>query len=243
MENSSHKTQVIVALLGLLGVIVTTVFSNWDKLFTPTPKQEAKSSAPLEQPQRLEKTASLREQVLLQEAIEDNSNGWAIAENGTSYNSYFEEGKYVMETKNEGTSSEMIAVKFQKPENFALEVTTIWRQGVKDARYGLVLGVGRDTYYTFGVNGNGNAVVGIIKEGKAIMPEPMAWKPGSARVGEGFSYNRIRIEGKGEKISYYVNDQHIGDILNSIIRDQWAVGVMVQGKQKVAFDDLVLTAK
>ena len=75
------------------------------------------------------------------------------------------------------------------------------------------------------------------------MPEPIAWKPGSARVGEGFSSNRIRIEVRGEKISYYVNDKHIGDILNSIILDKWAVGVMVQGKQEVAFDDLVLTAK
>jgi hypothetical protein len=25
--------------------------------------------------------------------------------------------------------------------------------------------------------------------------------------------------------------------------EKWAVGVMVQGKQKVAFDDMVLTAK
>jgi hypothetical protein len=91
MENSSsYKTQVIVALLGLLGVIVTAVFSNWDKIFTSTPKQEAKSSAPLEQRQRLEKTASLRDQVLFKEEFENNSNGWAIADNGTYYNSYFE---------------------------------------------------------------------------------------------------------------------------------------------------------
>jgi hypothetical protein len=256
---SNHKTKVTVALLGLLGVLATAIFSNWDKLFPPAPAPEMKSSLPIEQPRKsVETTKSLPpiEQpqksvktriggntLLLKESFEDNSNGWAIAKNGGYYNSYFEDGKYVIETKNEGASPEMIAMKSRMPENFDLEVTTIWRHGVNNSRYGLALGIDRETFYTFGVSGNGQAVVGITKEGKAIMPEPIVWKPGSARVGNGFTENRLRIEVRGEKISYYVNEKHIGDIFNSIILEKWAVGAMVQGEQKVAFDNMILTSR
>jgi hypothetical protein len=240
---SNHKTKVTVALLGLLGVLATAVFSNWDKLFPPAPTPETKSSPPIEQPQKSVQTRIGGNTLLLKESFEDNSNGWAIAKNGAYYNSYFEDGKYVIETKNEGASPEMIAMKSRRPENFDLEATTIWRHGVNNSRYGLALGIDRETFYTFGVSGNGQAVVGITKEGKAIMPEPIVWKPGSARVGYGFTENRLRIEVRGEKISYYVNDKHIGDIFNSIILEKWAVGAMVQGEQKVAFDNLILTSR
>ncbi len=241
-SGSSHKIQVFVALIGLLGVIATAVFSNWDKIFPLTPKTvPTRSTEGVQQPKK-EKAAAAAGKVLFNEAFEDNANGWGIWKPGTNYDAYLEDGKYVIETKNEKNSPEVIPMKLPRPESFDREVSAIWRSGVKNHRYGLVLGVDRDSYYTFGVSANGQAVVGINKGGVGEgIPDPIDWKPSSAREGDGFSFNRLKIEVRSEKISYYVNGMHIGDISNTIILDKWAIGVMVQSRQKVAFDNLVVT--
>jgi hypothetical protein len=181
--------------------------------------------------------------VLLRETFEDNSNRWAIARDGQLYNAYLEDGKYVMEVKNDLTSTEVMPKTFQVPENFDLEVTTIWKDGVIDQGYGLVLGLDRNTRYAFDVSGNGQAMAQFFKEGEPVISS-ISWQPGSAREGDGSSENRLKIEVRGKKISYYVNDKHIGDIPKANVIEEWAaVGVTVGGKQKVAFDDLILTAR
>ena len=257
MENgSSHKVQIFIAVLGLVGVLATAALSNWDKLFpaplpptveptraptaTPPPKISEPTTTAVE-PTRAPTAAG---KVLFKESFADNANGWAIWMPGTNYDAYLENGEYVIEPKSPSNAPEVIPMTFQRPENFDVEVSTIWKSGVTDHRYGLVLGVDADTYYTFGASGNGQAVVGINKGGAGDgIPDPIGWKPKTAREGDGVSFNNLKIEVRGDKISYYVNDRYIGEIANAIIRDKWAIGVLVQDKQKVAFDDLVLTAR
>jgi len=36
-ENKSYKTQIMVALIGVVGVLGTGLLANWDKVFSPTP--------------------------------------------------------------------------------------------------------------------------------------------------------------------------------------------------------------
>lgn len=199
-SGSSHKIQVLVAIIGLAGVIATAVFSNWDKIFPPTPKTEPTRSTEGAQQPKTEKAATDAGKVLFNEAFADNSNGWAIWKPGTNYDAYFEDRKYVIETKNDKNSSEVVPMKFPRPESFDLEVSATWRSGVKNSRYGLVLGVDPHTYYTFGVSANGQAVLGINKGGVGEgIPDPIDWKPGSAREGDGFSFNRLKIEVRSEK--------------------------------------------
>jgi len=269
MENgSSHKVQIIVAVLGLVGVLATAVLSNWDKFFpapppptieptraptaAPTPKPPEPTSTvpePTRAPTATPPTKALEPttaagKVLFKESFGDNANGWTIWKPGTNYHAYLENGEYVIEPKSPSNAPEVMPMTFQRPANFDLEVSAIWKSGVTDHRYGLVLGVDADTYYTFGASGNGQAVVGINKGGAGDgIPDPIGWKPKTAREGDGVSFNKLKIEVRDNKISYYVNDRYIGEIANAIMRDKWAIGVMVQDKQKVAFDDLVLTAR
>lgn len=243
-SNNSHKLQILVALIGLAGVIATAVFSNWDKIFAPTPKVEQTRAAEGPPHTKPESGATRDAGVLLKEGFEDNARGWAVYKPGTHYDAYLEDGKYVIENRTDLNASEVVPMKSPRPDNFDLEVSAIWRSGVKNHRYGLVLGVNKDTYYTFGVSGNGQVVVGLNKggEGRGI-PDPIDWRPGLSREGDGFTFNRLKVEVRGEKISYYVNGTPIGNINNTIVLDAWVTGVMVQGRQKVTFDDLVVTAK
>jgi hypothetical protein len=235
VENgNNHKVQIIVAVLGLVGVLATAVLSNWDKFFPTAPP-------PTVEPARAPTAAG---KVLFKESFGDNANGWAIWKPGTHYDAYLENGEYVIEPRSPSNAPEVIPMTFPRPENFDVEVSTIWKSGVTDHRYGLVLGIDKATYYTFGASGNGQAVVGINKGGAGDgIPDPIGWQPKTAREGDGVSFNRLKIEVRGNRISYYVNDRYIGEIVNAIIRDEWAVGVMVQDAQRVAFDDLVLTAR
>ncbi|MCU0502456.1 MAG: hypothetical protein MUC51_11955 [Anaerolineae bacterium] len=269
MENgSSHRVQIIVAVLGLVGVLATAILSNWDKFFpapppptveptrasvaTPSPKppeptstaiEPARAPAATPSPKASEPTTAAGK-VLFKESFGDNANGWAIWKPGSDYDAYLEDGEYVIEPKVPKNAREVMPMTFQRPENFDLELSAIWKSGVNNHRYGLVLGSDAETYYTFGASGNGQAVVGLNKGGAGEgVPDPIGWKPKAAREGDGVSFNKLKIEVRGDKISYYVNDRRIGEITNAIIRDKWAIGVMVQDKQKVAFDDLVLTAR
>ena len=195
MENgSSHKVQITVAALGLVGVLVTAVLSNWDKLFPapPPPTVEAtlaptaapppKTSEPATTAVAPTRAPTAAGRVLFKESFGDNANGWAIWMPGTNYDAYLENGEYVIEPKNPGNAPEVIPMTFQRPENFDVEVSTIWKSGVQDHRYGLVLGIDGDSYYTFGVSGNGQAVVGINKAGAGDgIPDLIDWKPNTAR--------------------------------------------------------------
>jgi hypothetical protein len=47
-ENTTHKTQIIIAIIGLIGALSGALFANWDKIFVSKPDQpviqESKSS-------------------------------------------------------------------------------------------------------------------------------------------------------------------------------------------------------
>ncbi len=180
--------------------------------------------------------------ILLFEAFDDNRNRWAIWENGESYDSFIENGCYVFESKTILNCSEVIVPPFHKPKNFDIEVVSIWKSGVIKSRYGLILGKDRDTYYTFGTSGNGHAVVGLNID-KLARPEPIDWQLNAARPGNGFTFNQLKIEVRGDRIAYYVNDRLVGRVTNEIVTDPWVVGVMVQDRQKIAFDNLKIISR
>ena len=128
MENgSSHKVQIIVAVLGLVGVLATAALSNWDKLFpAPPPPTVEPTLAPTATPppKISEPTTSAVEptgapiaagKVLFKETFADNANGWAIWKPGTNYDAYLENGEYVIEPKNPSNAPEVIPMTFQRP--------------------------------------------------------------------------------------------------------------------------------
>jgi hypothetical protein len=178
--------------------------------------------------------------VLIYDTFDDNRNGWRIWENGMYYDAYFKNGVYIIETKNELLSNEVIKPSFNLPQKFRLEVKSTWEKGIHNERYGLLFGVDANNYYLFGVSGNGQAVVGMTQEGVGL-PNPINWQLNAANIGDGNTSNHLRLDVKDNDITYYVNDRKIGTIRNTMITANWIVGIAVAAQQQVAFDDLKFT--
>jgi hypothetical protein len=104
--DTSHRTQVIVAMLGPVGVIATGVLSNWDKLFgrrddatTDGPSIESVAPTKPADGPRLPEASGEKPGLLLRETFDDNAHGWAVSRDGSNYDAYIEDGGYLLETK------------------------------------------------------------------------------------------------------------------------------------------------
>ena len=248
MSDTSHRTQIIVATLGLVGALATGVFSNWDKIFpaaneSPGPEVSGAGVSRSAAPETGDgaREPSPQNGVLLHETFDDNSRGWPDTRGGDSYDAYYDNGAYAVRTKNELTSLEVISPGFARPQRFDLELTATWKEGVDNSRFGLVLGVDRSTYYSFAVSGNGQATIAQHIDNQPG-PEVMPWTLDSARRGNGTASNLLKVEVRGDDLTYFVNGIRLEQVRNTLIKDRWSVGVMVQGRQRVTFDDLVIRA-
>jgi hypothetical protein len=181
----------------------------------------------------------LNVKVLLREFFDNNSNGWTIGEN-KEYGVIIKDGEYIMSTNNDKGSVSMMPSSLKKPRNFDVELSTVWKAGTKNSAYGLVLGTDSKNCYVFGVSGNGKATVVMLKDGNG-RPPLIPWRDSCAREGDGLTFNKIKVEVRGDQMSLLVNDISIGTIENTIMVDKFMVGVGVDNKQSVAFDNLTIT--
>ncbi|MDD5711323.1 MAG: FlgO family outer membrane protein [Smithellaceae bacterium] len=168
-------------------------------------------------------------------------NGWPVYENQPYYDTYFRDGRYFMETKNEKKSLEVIDLPADLPDNFDVELTSSWQSGVTDSAYGLILGRDRNTYYVFGVSGNGQSVIWVTED-DIPRDDAMPWRAGTAKVSDGkYVENTQKVEVRGSSLSYHVNGTFLTTIHGSIPLK--VVGVCVSRQQKVAFHMLKITQR
>jgi Flp pilus assembly protein TadD len=175
--------------------------------------------------------------VVMDEEFDDAHRGWKLWPQGTNYDTTVENGSYVMETKNDKCSLEVIHPGFELPESFDVQVRSVWKSGVNSSAYGPVLGLDRDHQYQFAVSGNGQSVV-IDSEPSA--PDPCGWQVDSAAVGDGEAANWQVVQVRGRRVQYLVNGRPIV-AFESRYRPtgtEWIIGVRVCRQQRVAFDRL-----
>jgi tetratricopeptide (TPR) repeat protein len=178
-----------------------------------------------------------RAATLLAEEFDDAKLGWKVWTNGEFYDAVFEGGSYVVRTKNEKCSLEVISPPFDAPQDFDLELRSVWRSGVENTAYGVVLGIDRDRNYHFAVSGNGQSVVW---DSDANARDPAGWRAGTALVGDGTTANRQTVEVRGKRLLYLVNGHPIVAFESryALSGRQWVVGVRVCKQETVAFDQL-----
>ncbi|HOJ51846.1 MAG TPA: FlgO family outer membrane protein [Syntrophales bacterium] len=179
--------------------------------------------------------------ILFFEDFSSNKNNWAIYQNAPYYDTFFQDGRYIMETKNNRKSVEVIPLPSGLPVNYDVECVSIWLKGVNNSAYGLVLGESRESHYLFGVSGNGQSVIWVT-ENNMPKDDAMPWRAGTARFGDGRTVeNRQRVEVRGNQLYYYVNDHFLTSIKS--IYPLKVVGVSVSHQQRVAFTMLKITQR
>ncbi len=179
--------------------------------------------------------------VLFYDDFSSPKNGWPVYTNGPFYNTAFQDNRYVMETKNERKSLEMLALPPGATGDYDVELVSVWLRGITNNAYGLMLGQDRLNVYTFGVSANGQSVI-WVNVNDIPMDDAMPWRPNTAPISDGrYVRNVQRVEVRGETLSYYVNN-----ILISRIRSQFSLksfGVCVTGQQAVAFLQVKITRR
>ena len=181
--------------------------------------------------------------ILFQENFVNNINGWNLWPSGPHYYTMFEDGTYVMQGNNVRNYVEFANKSIVRPQNFDVELTTVWKSGLNNQPYGLTLGTNPENRYNFSVSGNGWTLVGGYLNNVLIDPAPLPWKANTSLFGNGMISNKLKVEIRGSKATYYVNDIFIVTIMLQIPLNQLRVGLYVENRQKVAFDNLIITAK
>ena len=170
-------------------------------------------------------------------------------EKGQNQDTYYSKDKtgrltYTIKNKHDGSYTIVAKPTKALPDNFDIELETIWRSGDTNQAYGLAFGSSWDNSYRFHIAANGYAAIGLVIDKKYTQPEPMPWKSDPAiQKGDGNVSNVQRIEVRGNTFSYYVNGQLIGTIKNVMQTKEWQVGVTIEGKETVDFDRLIITGR
>ena len=187
-----------------------------------------------------------KDELVFEENFDDNNSGWKIHDDFI-YRKYFEDGKYIFMTNQEGKCFEE-KLNFKFPEIFTAEITSTWLGGDYDS-YGVI-------FQTFLHN-----IYNPNKVSYYIHPENKAFFTcGNSRLDTWVKFPILTDKGKNTHIQkfitrpdpddgwgarygrfkYYVNGKHIDDCIfnypfNANLR------VEVCGSQKVSFDHIKIT--
>ncbi len=119
-------------------------------------------------------------------------------------------------------------------ENYTINYSIRWMEGMKDAFYGLRLAQDDKNAYFFGVNAGGHPAIWIKKNGE--------WQAKPA-VKETTMLHAIKnkaddfiVEVQNKQITYKINDEPVGSIAGVLELRSAYTGFFVSGKQKVEVD-------
>ena len=171
-----------------------------------------------------------------EENFEKNTNG--LFETETEYvTNKIEGGKYVIENKTNKNGVCVSLTKEKLPaynESFILSIDTKWIKGVDNDSYEIVWGSNDfSNKYVFGITSNGCFSIGHYKNGENIVFFPFKSNGFINKSGS----NIIGLRQYESKVEFFVNYYKIHE-LEYVEFEGDQIGVVVNGAQRVEFDDL-----
>ncbi len=189
---------------GIVGAVVIAIVSYF--IFRPTPAPE----------------------VILLETFDDNRNGWLI-EQPYLYRRTHENNMYVFEcNRNDWCYWDNASVNF--PQEYTVEVGSIWKEGGKNSDYGFLLLQDNSLFGNFALKSTGEA---CYQEYKNKQWANFKFKPVATATGNKENIQKVVV--KGKNFQYFVNNTFIeeGKISEGITPKE--VALRVCGRQKIAF--------
>jgi hypothetical protein len=135
---------------------------------------------------------------------------------------------------------EVVAPLVSRPEQFNVEVTVSWKDDPTSGGCSLMLGVSDEVRYAFTATSYGRAAVVLVKTGSDGRTHyetvtTSKFVPASHRS----RGDTLIVKIREQKLTFLVNDQRIAEIADTLMADDWMVGVLAQGHRSVALDNLV----
>ncbi|MCF6213735.1 MAG: caspase family protein [Flavobacteriaceae bacterium] len=170
------------------------------------------------------------------DGFENNNNKWNTDKN-SKIDINVKNGSYNFKHKRK-TSGWEVNKTFDLNTNrdFKIEALIVKKSGVDNMGYGLMWGrKDGDNYFSFNITSGGYYRISRSKNGN--FKNLVKWTKSSAvKTGDG-KYNILKIEKKGKKINYYINDKKVETLnFESFYGDK--IGFLVYGKQAVEINYL-----
>lgn len=173
-----------------------------------------------------------------------NSKRWPVTRDSTSCTAKVWQDEYLVDSKD--TLSHWLGFTLPKdmPDNFDIELESRWQKGVNHYGHGITLGSDINNGYHFEVSGNGGACVWLYHKDEGPAETLIDWKDNICNISNGNITNVHKVEVRGDVIQYYINGKYIGTI-KTIIKNfsKGYIGVSINNKQTVAFDNLKIQGK
>jgi hypothetical protein len=139
---------------------------------------------------------------------------------------------------------EVIVPLVNRPEQFNVEVGVVWNVDAKAGGCSLMLGVSREVRYAFTATSDGRAAVALVKTGGNGRPQyetvtASRFIPSTRRPQQDTLIVKIREQ----KLAFLVYGQAVAEIADTLMADDWMLGVRVQGHRSVALDNLIIEAR
>lgn len=145
--------------------------------------------------------------------------------------------------KQDNDSVEFILPRLDRAERFDVQVAVSWNERKRTDGCGLLLGVSRDARYAFTVTADGRAAVGMLKSspGGSVDYQPLT-SPKFVPEAIQHRQNALTVQVRGQKLSFLVNNQPVAEIVDTMMLNNWVLGVFAQGHRNVTFDNLMTGA-
>jgi hypothetical protein len=177
-------------------------------------------------------------QVIFEEHFDNNNRGWLEISNEQTVITVAD-GGYAWDGKIVGRNLIYKPMAIDQKQDFRIECKVTHVSGVNEFGYGLVWGAkDTDNLYSFLISGDGRFSVTRVTEAAPTRLIPWATPNSINRLN---GTNKLRVEKKGDELQFFINDTFAGNVsFQPFFGDR--LGFAVWNKQKVVFDDLVVTA-
>ena len=177
--------------------------------------------------------------LVLHDDFRSTAGQWLQQNNDTAFIGY-QDAMYLVDNKDENTFWTIFnnrQLNFPEYKDFRIEVNTFWYEGDTNKGFGLVWG-GKD------INNNNQLL--ITANGNYGIFERSGGKHFGNYIGSPIvqqkSSNRLKVEKQGDEVKFYLNDRLVQTQPFTNLHDQ-RLGFFVQGRQKIAFDDIKVFIK
>ena len=177
-------------------------------------------------------------QVIFEEHFDNNNRRWLEISNEHTVITVAD-GGYALEGKDVGRNITYKAMAIDQKEDFKIECKVTHVSGVNNFGYGLIWGAkDTDNLYSFFISGDGSFLVTRATENVPTRLIPWATPNSINRLN---GTNKLTIEKKDGELQFFINDTFAGKVpFQPFFGDR--LGFAVWNKQKIVFDDLVVTA-
>jgi hypothetical protein len=181
---------------------------------------------------------------LFLETFDDNARDWLYSDEGDPLQCYFTGLGYNMDnaTGNYTWNTIPSPDRLTNLEDYDVEVEAVWKDGIQNNAFGILLGNSARDFYDFCVSRNGGAISHRVVDA-GVKSKPIDWNnEHGTELAAGDSFS-LKVEVRGDSAAYSANGFPIGTVSLEEGFLPYRIGLIVYYNQDVLFRTIRITVR